>query len=114
MPGPRLAWEEALTDESLNDKRTADRLKREIQAADAPKAWAAYVGQIQRTRARTATLREEAPGSRDCSAASERDPGPGGPDAEVEGVVSLKVINARPAPDRTDSRAPRPGGREAR
>jgi hypothetical protein len=48
-----------LTDESLNDKRTADRLKREIQAADAPKAWAAYVGQIQRTRARTATLREE-------------------------------------------------------
>lgn len=48
-----------MTDQSLTEKRTADRLRRETQAADAPKAWAAYVADIQRTRDRTALLREE-------------------------------------------------------
>jgi hypothetical protein len=46
-----------VTDQSLNDKRMADRLKRDLQTADAPKAWAEYVAEIQRTRTRTASLR---------------------------------------------------------
>lgn len=48
-----------MTEQSLDDKRAADRLKRELQAAEAPKAWAAYQADLERTRARTAALRAE-------------------------------------------------------
>jgi uncharacterized membrane protein YccC len=48
-----------MSEQSLDEKRAADRLKRELQAAEAPKAWAAYQADLERTRARTAALREE-------------------------------------------------------
>ncbi|HVV95279.1 MAG TPA: transcriptional regulator [Hyphomicrobiales bacterium] len=48
-----------MADQDLNDKRTADRLRRDMQASDAPKAWAAYQADLERTRARTAALRAE-------------------------------------------------------
>lgn len=48
-----------MTDQSPTDKRTADRQRRAVQAAEAPKAWADYQADIMRTRARTAELRDE-------------------------------------------------------
>jgi hypothetical protein len=48
-----------MSDYSPGEKLAADRLRREMQAADAPKAWAAYQADIERTRARTAALRAE-------------------------------------------------------
>jgi hypothetical protein len=44
---------------SSREKQAADQRRRELQALDAPRAWAAYQAGIETVRARTAQLRAE-------------------------------------------------------